>query len=91
MNIENPKELLGHYKEHTADVCHFVLNLAEDFSLEEKCVCQLKSAFFDLSTAIWIFENCDEDLLIEHQMSKVDEIENEILDLHSDFDHDHLH
>jgi hypothetical protein len=91
MNIENPKELLGHYSEHTVNICNFVLDLAEDFNLEDKCVCQLTSAFFDLSTAIWIFENCDEDLLIEHQMNRVDEIENEVLELSSDFDHNRLH
>ncbi len=91
MNTENTTTQHEYYYEHAINVCSFVLNLVEDFNQEEKCTCHLHDAFLNLSTAIWIFENCDEDLIIEHQMIRVDEIENEVLELNSGFDHNHLH
>tara|TARA_B110000211_G_scaffold234412_1_gene303956 strand:+ start:6100 stop:6375 length:276 start_codon:yes stop_codon:yes gene_type:complete len=91
MTINSPTILIEYYNQQAINICNSIHNIAEDFNQKEKCTCQLKNAFIDLSTAIWIFENCDEDSLIVHQMKKVEEIEKEILDVESNFDHDHIH
>lgn len=82
---------LNSYHNRAIEIAEDIIYKAEEYKELEICTCHLHHSFFDLSTAIWIFENCDEDALIEHQMMIVDEIEKDFLDLNSDFDHQHIH
>lgn len=91
MNTENLEKSLEHYNVRAELINDYVLQLHKERILREECSCNLKDVFLDMETAKWIFENCDEEILIQHQMSKVEQAERAILELNSDHDHQSIH